>query len=102
MMRLANQGRHAREGVRMGLWGAAQAVAFGLGGLMGTAASDMARWLIASPGAAYASVFGFEAALFVLSAVLAWRVGQPAKQDIPVTQGKPISFSLASNASHSR
>jgi BCD family chlorophyll transporter-like MFS transporter len=102
MMRLANQGRHAREGVRMGLWGAAQAVAFGLGGLMGTAASDLARWLIASPGAAYASVFGFEAALFVMSAMLAWRVGKPAKQEAAATQGKPISFSLASNPSHSR
>ena len=102
MMRLASQGRHAREGVRMGLWGAAQAVAFGLGGLMGTAASDMARWLIASPGAAYASVFGFEAALFVLSAALAWQVGKPVKPDAPATQSRPISFSLASNASDSR
>ena len=98
MMRLASQGRHAREGVRMGMWGAAQAVAFGLGGLMGTAASDIARWLIASPGAAYASVFGFEAALFVLSAALAWQVGKPIKQEVPEPKRKPISFSLASNA----
>ena len=75
MMRLAGQGRQAREGVRMGMWGAAQAIAFGLGGFAGTAASDVARWLIASPGAAYASVFGLEALLFVVSAVLAWRVG---------------------------
>ena len=104
MMRLANpghqQGQHAREGVRMGLWGAAQAVAFGLGGLMGTAASDIARWLIASPGVAYASVFGFEAALFVLSAVLAWQVGQPAKQHAQASALKRTknSFSLASTA----
>ena len=74
MMRLANEGRHAREGVRMGLWGAAQAIAFGLGGLVGTAASDLARWLIGSPGAAYAAVFAFEALLFVLSALLAARI----------------------------
>ena len=102
MMRLAGQGQHAREGVRMGLWGAAQAVAFGLGGLMGTAASDIARWLIASPGAAYASVFGFEAALFVLSAVLAWQAGKPTAQAAPdagsLTQRQPISFSLASTS----
>ncbi len=101
MMRLANfgdqQGRQSRAGVRMGLWGAAQAVAFGLGGLMGTAASDVARWLIASPGAAYASVFGFEAGLFVLSAVLAWQVGKPAKRIAPDLQSPPLSFSLASN-----
>ena len=105
MMRLANHGRHAREGVRMGLWGAAQAIAFGLGGLMGTAASDMARWLIASPGVAYASVFGLEAALFVLSAVLAWSVGKPATQmgkpaklDLPTTKHQPILFSLTNSA----
>lgn len=76
MMRLTGQGREAREGVRMGMWGAAQAVAFGLGGFLGTVASDVARWLIASPGAAYASVFGLEALLFVVSAVLAWQVGK--------------------------
>ena len=105
MMRLASQGRHAREGVRMGLWGAAQAVAFGLGGLMGTAASDLARWLIASPGVAYASVFGLEAGLFVLSAVLAWGVGKPAMQvskvtkpDLPTTKHQPVSFSLTNSA----
>ena len=105
MMRLASQGRHSREGVRMGLWGAAQAVAFGLGGLMGTAASDMARWLIASPGVAYASVFGLEAGLFVLSAVLAWGVGKPARQvskvakpDLPTTKHQSISFSLTNSA----
>ena len=102
MMRLAHQGRHGRAGVRMGLWGAAQAVAFGLGGLMGTAASDIARWLIASPGAAYASVFGFEAALFVLSAVLAWRIGSPITRVAPAIESKPISFSFANNASQSR
>ena len=71
MMRLASVGRQAREGTRMGLWGAAQAVAFGLGGLVGTAASDLARWLIGTPGAAYAAVFAFEALLFVASAALA-------------------------------
>lgn len=77
MMRLANEGRHRREGVRMGLWGAAQAVSFGLGGLVGTAASDLARWLIAAPGLAYASVFALEGGLFVLSAALAWHIGTP-------------------------
>ncbi|MBY0469138.1 MAG: BCD family MFS transporter [Burkholderiaceae bacterium] len=73
MMSLASQGRESREGVRMGLWGAAQAVAFGLGGLVGTGASDLARWWFGTPGVAYAAVFAFEAALFVLAAWLAWR-----------------------------
>jgi MFS transporter, BCD family, chlorophyll transporter len=74
MMQLASQGRASREGVRMGLWGAAQGIAFGLGGLAGTFASDLARWLIAQPGVAYACVFAFEGALFALSALLAQRI----------------------------
>ena len=76
MMRLASEGRHAREGVRMGLWGAAQALAFGMGGLVGTGASDLARWLIGTPSTAYAAVFALEAALFVVAAVLAARLNR--------------------------
>ncbi len=75
MMRLAGDGRAAREGVRMGLWGAAQAVAFGLGGILGTAASDIARWFIGQPGPAYGAVFTLEGVLFLASAALAWRLG---------------------------
>ncbi len=78
MMRLAGEGRESREGVRMGLWGAAQALAFGLGGLVGTAASDLARWLIGAPGLAYATVFAFEALLFIGAAVLAAQLGRVA------------------------
>lgn len=71
MMRLASEGRAQREGVRMGLWGAAQAIAFGVGGLAGAAASDLTRWLIGSTGPAYALVFGAEALLFVMAARMA-------------------------------
>lgn len=74
MMRLADQGRQSREGTRMGLWGGAQAVAFGLGGLVGTTASDVARWLVGTPAQAYAAVFALEALLFVGAALLAARV----------------------------
>lgn len=74
MMRLATEGRTAREGVRMGLWGAAQAIAFGFGGLLGTAASDLAHWLLPSSGIAYGTVFAGEAVLFVASALLASRI----------------------------
>ncbi len=74
MMRMAGQGRSAREGTRMGLWGAAQAIAFGFGGLTGAAASDLTRWLIGSPGQAYAAVFLAEAVLFVFAARLAARL----------------------------
>lgn len=76
MMRLAGEGRQSREGMRMGLWGAAQAVAFGLGGLVGTGASDIARWAIASPATAYAVVFSLESMLFLVAAVLAYTIGR--------------------------
>lgn len=76
MMRLAGEGHASREGVRMGLWGAAQAIAFGVGGLAGAAASDLARLLLGTPGIAYASVFAAEALLFVVSAMLAARIGR--------------------------
>ena len=78
MMALAGQGRASREGVRMGLWGAAQATGFALGGVLGTAASDLARWIIGSQVTAYVSVFAAEALLFVLAAVLARRIAMPA------------------------
>jgi BCD family chlorophyll transporter-like MFS transporter len=68
MMQLSTKGARGREGTRMGLWGAAQAIAFGLGGILGTGASDLARWLLGSAGPAYASVFAFEGVLFMLSA----------------------------------
>jgi BCD family chlorophyll transporter-like MFS transporter len=74
MMALAGQAGDGTEGVRMGLWGASQAVAFGLGGIVGTGASDLARWLISSPGPAYGAVFAAEGLLFGMSAVLAWRI----------------------------
>ena len=76
MMRLASVDGQARVGLRMGLWGAAQAVAFGLGGLFGTACSDVARWWLASPGAAYTVVFALQATLFMVSAALAVQVGR--------------------------
>ncbi len=74
MMALAGAGRQRREGVRMGLWGAAQALAFGLGGFLGTVAIDVTRALIETPAAAYALVFIAEGAMFLVAAVLATRV----------------------------
>jgi MFS transporter, BCD family, chlorophyll transporter len=76
MMQLAASGAQGREGTRMGVWGAAQAVAFGIGGFTGTVASDIARHLTGSPLMAYGSVFVAEAALFLLAAAIAWRVAQ--------------------------
>ena len=83
MMGLAGNGRAAREGTRMGLWGAAQALAFGAGGLAGTAASDLARFVFGSPATAYAAVFAMEAGLFGAAAVLTLGVFQTRDQPAP-------------------
>jgi BCD family chlorophyll transporter-like MFS transporter len=71
MMELSHQGRSGRAGVRMGLWGAAQAVAFACGGLFGTTIVDLVRHFSGSPSLAFGAVFGAEAALFLLAAVYA-------------------------------
>lgn len=78
MMALAGTGAGNRQGTRMGLWGAAQAVAFGLGGFLGTVAVDVARHLVGSPAIAYGAVFATEAVLFVVAALLAVRVAATA------------------------
>ncbi|MFC3614208.1 BCD family MFS transporter [Lutimaribacter marinistellae] len=80
MMSLAGEGRGSREGTRMGLWGAAQAIAAGFGGLLGAAAVDLMRVTMADDFAAFGAVFLAEALLFVVAAVLAASVihRQPA------------------------
>jgi MFS transporter, BCD family, chlorophyll transporter len=86
MMALASQGRHSREGTRMGIWGAAQAIAAGFGGLTGAAAADIMRQFMAD-GPAFGAVFAFEATLFFASALMAARVMEttraPSAQLIP-------------------
>ena len=77
MMTLASRGRASREGTRIGLWGASQAIAFAAGGLAGAAALDVTRLLFADPGSAFAVVFAVEGILFVAAAWLASRITQP-------------------------
>jgi BCD family chlorophyll transporter-like MFS transporter len=80
MMALVSAGGEKREGVRMGLWGAAQAFAFGIGGFLGTLASDVARYLLTSPVLSYSAVFASEAGLFVVAAFMAvWVHRAPAR-----------------------
>jgi BCD family chlorophyll transporter-like MFS transporter len=71
MMTLAGEGRKSREGVRMGLWGAAQAIAFGAGGFIGTVLVDLAKWITGPNGVAYAFVFTLEAVGFFVACALA-------------------------------
>ncbi len=73
MMALAGEGRDKREGTRMGLWGAAQAVAAGFGGLAGAALVDILR--LSFPDVqAFGAVFLFEAMIFVAAAVMAGKI----------------------------
>ncbi len=73
MMALAGQGRGRREGTRMGLWGAAQAIAAGFGGLMGAGAVDLLRGPLTDTQA-FGSVFLAEALLFITAAWMAARI----------------------------
>ena len=74
MMRLAGEGGSGTEGTRMGLWGASQAMAFAMGGLVGTGASDLAHWVLGESGSAYQAVFAFQALMFLASAWVALRI----------------------------
>lgn len=76
MMALASVGKESREGTRMGLWGAAQAIAFGLGGFLGAAGVDVMRPAFGETAYSFAVVFAAEAALFIAAAALAARVGR--------------------------
>jgi BCD family chlorophyll transporter-like MFS transporter len=107
MMRLANEGRAQREGTRMGLWGAAQALAFGAGGLLGTGLSDISRALINDTALAYATVFGLEALLFIVAARLASQIRESRPSQIshdnnldvsPSTPMTPTTLSPAHSA----
>lgn len=73
MMAMAGQGRESREGTRMGLWGAAQAMAAGFGGLMGAVLVDVLRLGLAD-ATAFGLTFLIEATLFVAAAWMAIRI----------------------------
>jgi BCD family chlorophyll transporter-like MFS transporter len=101
MMALVSAGGEKREGVRMGLWGAAQAFAFGIGGFLGALASDVARYLLTSPALSYSVVFASEAGLFVISACMAvWVYRAPARRAI--RQGSPGDVRAAAVAGGAR
>jgi BCD family chlorophyll transporter-like MFS transporter len=78
MMGLAREGGESREGIRMGLFGAAQAIAFGVGSFVGTAMVDIMRHLTERDATAYGSVFGLEGFVFLIAAGLALRLTSPS------------------------
>jgi BCD family chlorophyll transporter-like MFS transporter len=89
MMALASDGRHGREGTRMGLWGAAQAIAAGFGGLVGAASVDVLRQMTDTT-TAFGTVFLGEALIFIAAAVMALRIidGAPVASGATLVPGE--------------
>ena len=67
MMDLAAAGGAGREGIYMGLWGAAQAIAFAIGGLGAGAIIDGMRHVLGSNSDAFAALLAIDALLFLLA-----------------------------------
>jgi MFS transporter, BCD family, chlorophyll transporter len=88
MMQLAGQGRTGREGTRMGVWGASQAIAQGLGGFAGAALVDVLR-LSGDTADAFGAVFVIEAALFLAAGLMAWRIIDGGRLRAPSPQLVP-------------
>lgn len=64
-----------REGIRMGVWGAAQAIAFAAGGFFGAVGVDVGRQVFAQTSTAFLAVFAVEGLLFLASALIALTIG---------------------------
>lgn len=93
MMLLASSGGDNREGLKMGLWGAAQAIAFATGGFLGTVAVDICSQWLEQPSDIYGLVFLLEAGLFVVAAFLGRHIQgardaqyAPSMADVAVNQ----------------
>ena len=75
MMQLAGEGGSGQEGVRMGVWGAAQAIGFGFGGSLGSfGVTAVEESLAVGPLISYGSIFTLEALVFLAAAWLALRL----------------------------
>ena len=71
MLGLASDGKTSGEGARLGMWGASQAIAFGLGGLFGAIIVDQLRSYMGQDSIAFQTVFAVEAIMFILAALVA-------------------------------
>jgi len=75
MMELGSAGDKGRDGLRIGLWGAAQAVAFAFGGFSGALCVDVARALHIPTSSSYTLVLAIQALMFLVAASFAAKVG---------------------------
>ncbi|GGI76639.1 bacteriochlorophyll synthase [Polymorphobacter multimanifer] len=81
MLELAGRGGPGHEGIRMGLWGAAPAMAFGLGGFAGAGLVDLGRSVLGADAPAFELVFAGEALLFLLAAAIAVQLNDRQTSD---------------------
>ena len=80
MMELAGYGIKQREGTRMGLWGAGQAIAAGNAMIFSTLFVDVLQSITKDVAFSYGIIFTIEGILFLASAALATRlITIPAK-----------------------
>jgi BCD family chlorophyll transporter-like MFS transporter len=82
MFNLATSAGEQRDGLRMGVFGAAQAIGFGLGSFAGTVLVDALKSAFETPHITYGLVFGLEGLVFLVAAGLAVSAGgaQAAKR----------------------
>ncbi|QJR35621.1 BCD family MFS transporter [Gemmatimonas groenlandica] len=73
MMALTGDKTDGRAGLRLGVFGAAQALAYATGTMSGAIGVDTAKAVLESPLRGYLAVFSVEAVLFAASAFLALR-----------------------------
>jgi BCD family chlorophyll transporter-like MFS transporter len=74
MMGLAGAGKVSGAGARMGVFGAAQAIAFAAGGFLGASAVGLLRAGLHDNGVAFLLVFAAEAVVFLAAALIAARL----------------------------
>ena len=79
----------------MGVWGAAQAGAFAIGGFLGAVGVGALRGVFHQPGPAFLLVFCIEALVFLISALLAGGLNAPqgSKQALDMV-GRPAGAQL--------
>jgi BCD family chlorophyll transporter-like MFS transporter len=92
MFTLAGAGGSGREGVRIGVWGAAQAMAFGSGGFLGAVSYDVLKLIMGAATPAYSTVFALEGLLFVVAAALAVRLGGATLDGLARAPALPNAF----------
>lgn len=86
MMALTGDRTDGRAGLRLGVFGAAQAMAYATGTMAGAAGVDIARTVLQSPVRGYLAVFAVEAVLFVIAAAFALRSASSERAGVVMQQ----------------